>query len=148
MATRGVYWGGLGGARGNRTPVQSFAGFCLTPRPSRHQLQQKGKLVASLHIFGAGNEARTRDLNLGKVALYQLSYSRRTCNCIRFLSCLPSTVSNLFNDNNSMFNGGWRCGLYLRHNCRYDRFFVFQGLRDFFESQLQNFIDPAHGHNL
>lgn len=28
-------------------------------------------------IFGAGNEARTRDLNLGKVALYQLSYSRK-----------------------------------------------------------------------
>ncbi|CAE1141736.1 protein of unknown function [Serratia sp. Tan611] len=26
--------------------------------------------------IGAGNEARTRDLNLGKVALYQLSYSR------------------------------------------------------------------------
>src|SRR6185437_6132178 len=26
---------------------------------------------------GAGNETRTRDLNLGKVALYQLSYSRR-----------------------------------------------------------------------
>ncbi len=25
---------------------------------------------------GAGNEARTRDINLGKVALYQLSYSR------------------------------------------------------------------------
>jgi hypothetical protein len=27
-------------------------------------------------VIGAGNEARTRDLNLGKVALYQLSYSR------------------------------------------------------------------------
>ena len=27
-------------------------------------------------ISGAGDEARTRDLNLGKVALYQLSYSR------------------------------------------------------------------------
>jgi hypothetical protein len=27
-------------------------------------------------MYGAGNEARTRDLNLGKVALYQLSYSR------------------------------------------------------------------------
>ena len=27
-------------------------------------------------MFGAGNEVRTRDLNLGKVALYQLSYSR------------------------------------------------------------------------
>ena len=28
--------------------------------------------------FGAGNETRTRDFNLGKVALYQLSYSRIT----------------------------------------------------------------------
>ncbi|CAN0622583.1 protein of unknown function [Burkholderia multivorans] len=27
---------------------------------------------------GAGDESRTRDLNLGKVALYQLSYSRIT----------------------------------------------------------------------
>ena len=26
--------------------------------------------------FGAGKESRTLDLNLGKVALYQLSYSR------------------------------------------------------------------------
>ena len=32
-----------------------------------------------LRSFGAGNEARTRDLNLGKVALYQLSYSREKC---------------------------------------------------------------------
>ena len=28
--------------------------------------------------FGAENGARTRDLNLGKVALYQLSYFRKT----------------------------------------------------------------------
>ena len=27
-------------------------------------------------MYGAGDESRTRDLNLGKVALYQLSYSR------------------------------------------------------------------------
>jgi hypothetical protein len=27
-------------------------------------------------LFGAGDEVRTRDLDLGKVALYQLSYSR------------------------------------------------------------------------
>ena len=27
--------------------------------------------------IGAGNEIRTRDPNLGKVVLYQLSYSRR-----------------------------------------------------------------------
>ncbi len=28
------------------------------------------------YIFGAGNETRTRDPDLGKVVLYQLSYSR------------------------------------------------------------------------
>ena len=27
--------------------------------------------------YGAGNETRTRDPNLGKVVLYQLSYSRK-----------------------------------------------------------------------
>ena len=32
--------------------------------------------------FGAGNETRTRDLNLGKVALYQLSYSRVNNSCV------------------------------------------------------------------
>ena len=31
-----------------------------------------------MEIFGAGNETRTRDPNLGKVVLYQLSYSRTT----------------------------------------------------------------------
>jgi hypothetical protein len=30
----------------------------------------------STEEFGAGNETRTRDLDLGKVALYQLSYAR------------------------------------------------------------------------
>ena len=30
--------------------------------------------------FGAGNEDRTRDSNLGKVMLYQLSYSRNLVN--------------------------------------------------------------------
>jgi hypothetical protein len=29
-----------------------------------------------LQKYGAGKESRTLDLNLGKVALYQLSYSR------------------------------------------------------------------------
>ncbi len=33
-------------------------------------------MKASLDCVGAGDETRTRDLNLGKVALYQLSYSR------------------------------------------------------------------------
>ena len=30
-----------------------------------------------LLLFGAGDEARTRYLHLGKVALYQMSYARR-----------------------------------------------------------------------
>ena len=34
-------------------------------------------MAAEVFRSGAGNEARTRDLNLGKVALYQLSYSRK-----------------------------------------------------------------------
>jgi hypothetical protein len=33
--------------------------------------------VGAVKIFGAGDEIRTRDINLGKVALYQLSYSRK-----------------------------------------------------------------------
>ena len=37
--------------------------------------KQKGKLSFP-YPTGAGDESRTRDLNLGKVALYQLSYSR------------------------------------------------------------------------
>jgi hypothetical protein len=40
-----------------------------TKKPLQHEFQ-------GLFEIGAGNEARTRDLNLGKVALYQLSYSR------------------------------------------------------------------------
>src|SRR5699024_1123312 len=38
---------------------------------------KKAQLVRTgLFKFGAGNETRTRDPNLGKVVLYQLSYSR------------------------------------------------------------------------
>ena len=41
---------------------------------------QKCKRLKSFDLsfleFGAGNEARTRDPDLGKVVLYQLSYSR------------------------------------------------------------------------
>ena len=37
---------------------------------------KKGSFVGFPSEFGAGEESRTLDLNLGKVALYQLSYSR------------------------------------------------------------------------
>ena len=32
--------------------------------------------ITFVHRVGAGDETRTRDIDLGKVALYQLSYSR------------------------------------------------------------------------
>ena len=38
------------------------------------------------HIqFGAGNEVRTRDIQLGRLTLYQLSYSRIILNIIYYL---------------------------------------------------------------
>src|SRR5690606_3098763 len=40
--------------------------------------EKQGEDESSPFASGAGNEARTRDLNLGKVALYQLSYARVT----------------------------------------------------------------------
>ena len=36
----------------------------------------KGVLAVLLSNFGAGDEARTRYLHLGKVALYRMSYTR------------------------------------------------------------------------
>ena len=38
--------------------------------------QKKATLGLPSNIFGAKDEVRTRDLDLGKVALYQLSYFR------------------------------------------------------------------------
>ena len=52
--------------------------------PSRFELENKGFADLRLTTWlwrrdGAVDETRTRDLNLGKVALYQLSYYRRWC---------------------------------------------------------------------
>ncbi len=49
------------------------------PRAEQPRLfirRKKITLVETYKIIGAGNETRTRDPNLGKVVLYQLSYSR------------------------------------------------------------------------
>ena len=43
---------------------------------ARKQKGRQQRELGGLRKTGAGNESRTRDLNLGKVALYQLSYSR------------------------------------------------------------------------
>ena len=42
---------------------------------------KKEQNVCSFFICGAGDEARTRYLDLGKVALYQMSYARKRRRC-------------------------------------------------------------------
>ena len=41
-----------------------------------------GFLCTGGKVYGAGDRIRTGDIDLGKVALYQLSYSRSTQNSI------------------------------------------------------------------
>ncbi len=76
-----------GGATQSRTGLDGFAIRCITDLLSRRlafvtevapKSRQKREAVCFpfLYQFGAGEESRTLDLNLGKVALYQLSYSR------------------------------------------------------------------------
>jgi hypothetical protein len=55
------------------------APILLAPKtsPASSELTKKGSNQLPFSSeFGAGKESRTLDLNLGKVALYQLSYSR------------------------------------------------------------------------
>src|ERR1700720_4438413 len=58
------------------TPPGAAAGAHRTGPMKRKGRARKTTADALPHRSGAGNESRTRDLNLGKVALYQLSYSR------------------------------------------------------------------------
>ncbi len=54
---------------------------------------EKGPLEEGpFFVFGAGNQVRTGDLNLGKVALYQLSYSREGLCILAARSRLSSHV--------------------------------------------------------
>ena len=75
------FQGCFGGATRNRTEVHGFAGRCITTLPSRRNPDFRAiKLKGGKQCFppksGAAEESRTLDLNLGKVALYQLSYCR------------------------------------------------------------------------
>ena len=74
---------------------ETFVGFPLRVQSkaalARPSFLQCKKLRAEEHakksppgwvvIFGAGDEARTRYLDLGKVALYQMSYARKRRRC-------------------------------------------------------------------
>ena len=64
-----------GGEARIRTGGKGFAGLCLTTWPLR--LICKGPIRIGPGAYnGADNGARTRDPNLGKVVLYQLSHVR------------------------------------------------------------------------
>ena len=52
---------------------EGFADPCLTTWLC-HRMAERTEVLS---VFGAGDEARTRYLDLGKVALYQMSYARR-----------------------------------------------------------------------
>ena len=60
------------GQKGRQRPLQSTY-RSTSSAPGGHK---KNDNLSGCRHFGAENGARTRDLNLGKVALYQLSYFR------------------------------------------------------------------------
>ena len=72
---------------------EGFADPCLTTWP-RHHINQIPAVGPVSVICGAADEARTRYLHLGKVALYQMSYGRKICSLyeenIRETWCLRS----------------------------------------------------------
>jgi hypothetical protein len=60
----------------NQQKVVPLAGIGPATSPLPRECSTTEPQGRSIGQDGAGNEIRTRDLNLGKVALYQLSYSR------------------------------------------------------------------------
>ena len=55
----------------------TFAENCCANKACK-AINKKPLTEQGLSVFGAGNQVRTGDLYLGKVPLYQLSYSRFT----------------------------------------------------------------------
>ena len=78
---------------------QGFADPCLTAWPRHHinLSRKKGTRGAFLQLTnGAGDEARTRYLHLGKVALYRMSYTRISCSA--FAEQVGASGRNRTND--------------------------------------------------
>ena len=59
-------------------------------------IYEKRSFRSGSHFSGAGDEARTRYLDLGKVALYQMSYARRTGLIIRYNPLFVNPVYAIF----------------------------------------------------
>ncbi|CEG51869.1 hypothetical protein PXNS11_210033 [Stutzerimonas xanthomarina] len=82
-----------GGRCRNRTGVHGFAIRCITTLPTGLKTKAPHDYCGAILQTGAGNETRTRDPDLGKVVLYQLSYSRvvLVTGAILYDRMLPST---------------------------------------------------------
>ncbi len=70
-------WPPLDTGAGGGKCVVPMAGIGPATSPLPRECSTTEPHGRSIGKDGAGNEIRTRDLNLGKVALYQLSYSRK-----------------------------------------------------------------------
>jgi hypothetical protein len=84
-----IFFNILGGANQSRTGLTGFAIRGITALLSRQDHYQTTTALLQFLKTGAGKRVRTVDLNLGKVALYQLSYSRKHS------SNYPSPESNV-----------------------------------------------------
>ena len=92
-----------GGEARIRTGGKGFAGLCLTTWPLR-RICKGPTLIGPSAYNGADNGARTRDPNLGKVVLYQLSHVRLRVINLRELpkrrkyffqkTCLPHVLNS------------------------------------------------------
>jgi hypothetical protein len=64
------------GSRGSFSPADPLIAGSNPSAPGGRDMKRGASLPLSTGLSGAGNGIRTRDPNLGKVVLYQLSYSR------------------------------------------------------------------------
>ena len=63
--------------RGGRRPARARGASLARPDQERSKGSAQKRRPAEGGPHGAGDEIRTRDIYLGKVVLYQLSYSRK-----------------------------------------------------------------------
>ena len=71
--------------------------FCTSNLPGTLQLNKTARCNRRCFLqIGAGNQVRTGDLYLGKVPLYQLSYSRRSYLLSNY--ALPSTSRSAYSN--------------------------------------------------
>ena len=69
----------------------AFRKFCSRRRSDPHKIWVKRKAADKKVscFYGAGDEARTRYLHLGKVALYRMSYTRISCGTVLIIADSP-----------------------------------------------------------